>query len=212
MPNYGHLSLSCTKIERPSLLEKPSCKVRLFVQKRSRKYRPKVTVTTLFQTASHPVFQLLAQMAHVCLHSRKRVHTRLSEKDRTQGHTRRNRGIPSLDHSGALCRQRNPFYSTVLLYTYISRFSVNPHYQQREKSGETAAINFIPNRSSSRFSTSCTNGPRLLLQAKVGYTLGLRRKIAHSGLHAATGGVSDGGAITTLGAFHTFRKPCVAGV
>ena len=25
-------------------------------------------------------------------------------------------------------------------------------------------------------------------------------------------GVSDGGGITTLGAFHTFRKPCVAGV
>ena len=46
----------------------------------------------LFQTASHPVFQLLAQMAHVCLHSRKRVHTRLSEKDRTQALTRRNRG------------------------------------------------------------------------------------------------------------------------
>ena len=41
------------------------------------------------------LFQLLAQMAHVCLHSRKWAHTRLSEKDRTQGHTRRNRGILS---------------------------------------------------------------------------------------------------------------------
>ena len=47
---------------------------------------------------------------------------------------------------------------------------------------------------------------------KSGYTLGFRRRIAHSGLHAETGAVSDGGAITTLGAFHTFRKPCVAGV
>ena len=84
--------LSCAKIERPSPLEKPSCKVRLFVQKRSRKYRQKVTVTTLLQTISHRVFQLLAQMAHVCLHSRKRVHTRLSEKDRTQRLTRRNTG------------------------------------------------------------------------------------------------------------------------
>ena len=42
-------------------------------------------------TAFHRVFQLLAQMAHVCFHERKRVHTRLSEKNRTQGHTRRNR-------------------------------------------------------------------------------------------------------------------------
>ena len=93
MPNYGHLSLSCAKIERPSPLEKPSCKVRLFAQNRFRKYRQKVTVTTLFQTAFHRVFQLLSQMAHVRFHRRKRVHPRLSEKNRTQGLTRRNRGV-----------------------------------------------------------------------------------------------------------------------
>ena len=92
MPNYGHLSLSCAKIERPSPLEKPSCKVRFFVQKRSHEYRQKVTVTTLFQTVPHRIFQLLPQMAHVCFHVRKRVHTRLRQQDRTQGHTRRNRG------------------------------------------------------------------------------------------------------------------------
>ena len=39
-----------------------------------------------------------------------------------------------------------------------------------------------------------------------GYTLGFQRKIAHSGLHAETGGVSDGGGITTLGLFHTFTN------
>ena len=53
-------------------------------------------------------------------------------------------------------------------YTYISRFTVNLHYQQREKSGETAAINFIPNRFSSQFSTSPTNGPRLPSLQKAG--------------------------------------------
>ena len=42
-------------------------------------------------TTSHPDFQLLAQTAHVCLHRRKWVHTRLCQQDRTQGHTRRNR-------------------------------------------------------------------------------------------------------------------------
>ena len=75
MPNYGHLSLSCAKIERPSPLEKPSCKVQLFAQNRSRNYRQKVTAIMLFQTAFHRVFQPLAQMAHVRFHSRKRVHT-----------------------------------------------------------------------------------------------------------------------------------------
>ena len=88
--------LSCAKIERPSPLEKPSCKVRFFAQNRSRKYRQKVTATTPSQTAFHRVFQPLAQTAHVRFHGRKWVHTRLSEKDRTQGLTRRNRGPSSL--------------------------------------------------------------------------------------------------------------------
>ena len=39
------------------------------------------------------------------------------------------------------------------------------------------------------------------------YTLGFAQRIAHSGLHAETGGgVSDGGGITTLGAFRTFTN------
>ena len=85
--------LSCTKIEQSSQLEKPSCKVRLFAQNHSRKYGQKVTATTLFQTAFHRVFQLLAQMAHVCFHTRKRVHTRLRSKNRTQRLTHRNTGL-----------------------------------------------------------------------------------------------------------------------
>ena len=46
----------------------------------------------LAQTAFHRVFQLLSQMAHIRFRSRKRVHTRLSEKDRIQRLARRNRG------------------------------------------------------------------------------------------------------------------------
>ena len=103
--------LSCAKIERPSPLEKPSCKVRFFAQTHSHEYRQKVTATTLFQTVSHPDFQLLAQTAHVCFHSRKRVHTRLSEKNRTQGHTRRNRGVldgGGITTLGPFCADRKP--------------------------------------------------------------------------------------------------------
>ena len=48
---------------------------------------------TLSPTIPHCVFQLRSQMAHVRFHRRKRVHTRLSEKDRTQRLTRRNRGV-----------------------------------------------------------------------------------------------------------------------
>ena len=48
--------------------------------------------------------------------------------------------------------------------------------------------------------------PTFAFTGESGYTLGFRRRIAHSGLHGETGGVSDGGAITTLGLFHTFTN------
>ena len=48
--------------------------------------------------------------------------------------------------------------------------------------------------------------PTFAFSSESGYTLGFRRRIAHSGLHAETGGVSDGGGITTLGAFRTFTN------
>ena len=54
--------------------------------------------------------------------------------------------------------------------------------------------------------------PTFAFTGESGYTLGPAQRIAHNGTHGETGAVSDGGAITTLGAFHTFRKPCVAGV
>ena len=54
--------------------------------------------------------------------------------------------------------------------------------------------------------------PTFAFTSESGYTLGFANRIARKGSHGETRGVSDGGAITTLGAFHTFRKPCVAGV
>ena len=57
---------------------------------------------------------------------------------------------------------------------------------------------------------SSTKRPTFAFTGESGYTLAFANRIAHNGSHAETGAVSDGGAITTLGAFHTFRKPCVA--
>ena len=98
----------------------------------------------------------------------QRVHTRLCSKDRTQRLTRRNRGLPSLDHSAALCRQRNTLYSATLLYTYISRFSVNHHYQQMRKIRQSCRHSSISDHLSSCFSTSPTNGPHLPSLQKAG--------------------------------------------
>ena len=54
--------------------------------------------------------------------------------------------------------------------------------------------------------------PTFAFTGESGYTLGFRRRIAHSGLHAETGGVSDGGAVTTLGVFRTFTNIPGSGV
>ncbi len=86
--------------------------------------------------------------------------------------------------------------SATLLYTYISRFSVNPHYQQQ----------FYLRPSFIAFFNLSHKRPTFAFTSESGYTLGFRRRIAHSGLHAETGGVSDGGGITTLRAFRTFTN------
>ena len=63
-----------------------------------------------------------------------------------------------------------------------------PHYISRGKnSGKVSAINFIPNRFSSRFSTSPTNGLRSLSQAKVG-THSPSPTESHTAAHAAKQG------------------------
>ena len=48
--------------------------------------------------------------------------------------------------------------------------------------------------------------PTFAFTGESGYTLGFPRKIAHKGTHGETGGVLDGGAVTTLGAFRTFTN------
>ena len=60
------------------------------------------------------------------------------------------------------------------------------------------------------FNTSGTNGPRSLLRMKVG-THSPSPTGSHTADHRAKqGAFRMGGGISTLGAFHTFRKPCVA--
>ena len=91
----------------------------------------------------------------------------------------------------------------MLLYTYISRFSVTPHYI---KSGRVAATNAVPQPFLIAVSTSLTNGPRLLSQAKVGTHSAFRER-SHTTAHTPKeGGVSDGAAITTLDTYCTFTN------
>ena len=68
-------------------------------------------------------------------------------------------------------------------------------------SSESYRHNAVSNRFSSHLSTSPTNAATFVSRGCGGYTLGFAQRIAHNGTHGETGGVSDGGAITTLRAF-----------
>ena len=63
-----------------------------------------------------------------------------------------------------------------------------------------------PQRCSKPFFNFSHKRPTFAFTGESGYTLGFRKRIAHNGSHAETGGISDGGGITTLGAFRTFTN------
>ena len=64
----------------------------------------------------------------------------------------------------------------------------------------------MPNYGHLSLSCAKIERPTFAFTGESGYTLGFAQRIAHGGSHAETGGVSDGGAITTLGAFRTFTN------
>ena len=80
----------------------------------------------------------------------------------------------------------------MLLYTYISRFSVPPHYI---KSGRVVAINAVPQPFLIAVSTSRTNGPRLLSRVKAG-THSASLKESHTRAHTAKHGAFRMGGVS----------------
>ena len=88
---------------------------------------------------------------------------------------------------------------------------MNPQHQQKRKIRQSYRHKFYPQPLFIVFFNFLHKRPTFAFTSESGHTLGSRRKIAHSGSHAETRAFRMGGGITTLGAFHTFRKPCVAG-
>ena len=70
----------------------------------------------------------------------------------------------------------------MLLYTYISRFSVNPHYQQQ----------FYLRPSFIAFFNLSHKRPTFAFTGEIEYTLVFAQRIAHNGLHAETGAFQMG--------------------
>ena len=83
---------------------------------------------------------------------------------------------------------------------------MNPQHQQKRIIRQSYHHKFYPQPLFIAFFNFSHKRPAFAFAGESGYTLGLRRRIAHSGSHGETGGVSDGGGITTLGAFRTFTN------
>ena len=96
--------------------------------------------------------------------------------------------------------ERCPIRGTSL---YLAFFFV---LEKAVKSAGNAVIPTYPTHWSHGLQYLRHKRPTFAFTGESGYTLGFRRRIAHSGLHGETGGVSDGGGITTLGAFRTFTN------
>ena len=78
-------------------------------------------------------------------------------------------------------------------------------------SPKSYCYNAVPNRFLAHFSTSRTNGPRLLSRVKVD-TLAFANRIAHSGLHGETGAIQMGALLLPSDCFTRFRNPAWPGV
>ena len=175
----------------------------LFRPRKSRERRRKCSHTNVSNTLVTRPSTPPAQTAHVRFHERKWVHTRLCSKDRTQGHTRRNRGrfgwgwyhysrsVPHVHQHPRAGYQNGKF----------CRFWGLVGCSQRTQKAFGTAM---------RLCASLFRGVAAPLGCVICLQLG---DVAVFSLCAQYFlNVRGGGGITTLGAFHTFRKPCVAGV
>ena len=83
---------------------------------------------------------------------------------------------------------------------------MNPQHQQKRIIRQSYHHKFYPQPLFIAFFNFSSKWPTFAFTDESGYALGFANRIARSGLHAETGGVSDGGGITTLGAFRTFTN------
>ena len=156
---------------------------------------PSLSATALSQTIFHRVFQLLVQTAHVRFHERKWVHTRLSEKDRTQRHTRRNRGcfgwgaIITLDTSCTFTNIPGPGVRTAY-FAALGSWPGGALEERRKPSGQRCA-----------YACRCSEG----VAAPLGFSLLLKLHLCapRSGLSTLA---RCGGVTTALGMLCALSK------
>ena len=96
------------------------------------------------------------------------THSAFGERSHTTAHTPKQGPSLPRPQCGFVPPAKYLVFRHAFIYIHFPVLCESPTISREKKSGETAAINFIPNRFSSRFSTCRTNGLRLLSQPKTG--------------------------------------------
>ena len=196
--------LSCAKIERPSPPEKPSCKVRFFANRHFRKYRQKVTVTDSISNRFSSRFSTSLTNAPRSLSQVKAgTHSAFGEGSHIRAHTAKQvafrMGVVSLLSERSARSPTSP--GRVSERQVLPLLGLGRGCSQRTQKAFGTAM---------RLCASLFRGVAAPLGCVICLQLG---DVAVFSLCAQYFlNVRGGGGITTLGAFHTVRKPCVAGV
>ena len=135
-------------------------------------------------------------------HLKVDTHSTLLKESHTTAHTAKQGAFLPRPQRGLELPAKLILFHRVL-YTYISRFSVNPQHQQKRKIRQSCRHKFYPQPLFIAFFNFSHKWPTFAFTGESGDALGFAQRIAHSGSHAETGGVSDGGAVT-LGTNRTF--------
>ena len=125
------------------------------------------------------------------------THSAFGERSHTTAYTAKHGAFPPSATAQSCAVSKILLVRHAFIYIHFPVLCDPPTISREKKSGETVAINFIPNRFLSRFSTSLTNAPRSLSQAKVSTRSDFRER-SHTRAYTAKQGAFRMGVVSLL--------------
>ena len=165
-----------------------------------------------FQHIVHTVFNTSGTNGPCSLSWAKAgTHSAFGERSHTRAHTPKQGPSPLRSQCGFVLPAKSLLFHRAFIYIHFPVLC-GPSLSAEEKKSAKMPPQLCPQPFLIAFFNFAHKWPTFAFTDESEYTLAFRRKIAHKGTHGETGGVLGGGGITTLGAFRTFRKLCVARV
>ena len=133
------------------------------------------------------------------------THSALREKSHTKAHTPKQGPSPLRSQCGFVLPAKSLLFHRAFIYIHFPVLC-GPSLSAEEKKSAKMPPQLCPQPFLIAFFNFAHKWPTFAFTDESEYTLGSLRKIAHSGPHAETGAVSDGGGIITLDTSCTFTN------